>query len=151
MYQLCLTDEYGQTSIESTAQNAKQLVEKAKKLVTERNMNNPLAAAEKIRQWDCYFVELTDEDGEEIDDAFYAGYSSTGKPRIAVLAERGVDSYVPFTDAEVVAKIYIGTLDEKPTYGQTPELKDIDDPAHPFLADKSVYFIRGVAAPNVVR
>ncbi|NJL70104.1 MAG: hypothetical protein HC888_00215 [Candidatus Competibacteraceae bacterium] len=137
-YELCMRDEYGDTSILGSNTDREKLVKQAKDIVHDMNVNNPLTAEEKKRNWQVYFAELTSEDGELVEDAFYAGKNSKGQH----VAQTDDNDFVEMKDIDGKVQVYLGVLDGEPWYGQTLERRDIVKIDDPYLAQKSVYFIR---------
>lgn len=160
-YQLCSTDEYGSTLIHDSSDDIDKLVRDAKKTINDANVTNPFTADQKKENWELCFVELVDEDGDQIDDAFYAGKNNRGKP--CVQQKDGDKNLIEISSTQAKIRVYLGRLDgsdwyaskrtptrEKNAQGQNVgavrlEEKQVDDPADPVLTDKNVYFIRRVS------
>ena len=141
--QLIQKDEYGQTSIMSTGSDVEALVKEAKKLVTEENMNNALALDEKKREYETFFPELLDADGNVTPDLVYGGTVGMGKHVVYAVStgeKKVVDS--------ISAKVFIGTDNGRDYYaekvvpgrpGQANPITNLDSQD---LREKTVYYFK---------
>ena len=135
-WQVCLTDEYGSTSIINNADEADEARTIARTAVNDENVNNALTAIEKKRHWDYFFVELID--GEEITtEGVYGGKDSKGQHCVFGSTEASAESM----DAAEV-RIYLGDLDGEKWYAEDMRGNLITSIEHPLLIDKAYYFIR---------
>jgi hypothetical protein len=143
-YQLWSTDEYGQSSILASSEDAAGLIKDAKSRVQSDNIENALTADEKCRNWETGFIELLDaETGEVIDDAVYAGKDSTGHP--AVLMLDGQSVLTKLSECDCAIRVYLGNINkDEPLYASNERGKVIDDISHSSLLGKLFYFIRRI-------
>ena len=141
--QLIQKDEYGQTSIMSTSSDVAELVKEAKKLVTEENMNNALALDEKKREYETFFPELLDADGNPTPELIYGGTVGMGK-HIVYSAETGEKKVVD----KISATFFIGVDNgkayyaEKPILGRPGQSNPITDIDNQDLREKTVYYFK---------
>lgn len=142
MFQLWMTDEYGQGSIIASSNGVSDLIERARKEVNKDNVENPLTMTDKMKSWDSYFVDLYDEQEDEFVDetsGVYSGISSTGKPSV-LLTEDG--KMVPLTDVSASIRIYLGKINNDDWYATDGRGATIKEIKHQDLQGKSVYYIR---------
>lgn len=147
-FQLWMTDEYGQGSIIATSTDVEELVKRAKEEVTTSNVNNALAVAEKERNWEALFIELVDRESQEVvEDAVYAGKSTTGHH--CIVKTDGSGETAKLADCDVEIQAYLGFLDRNDWYlmdsrnlNYITKIDDID------LSGKTVYYIRPTRQPK---
>lgn len=109
-YELWKVDEYGQGAIMDNGTDYEVLLDKAKDLVHTDNIENALAGAEKLKNWDSYLVEVLDDNGEKIDNAVYAGKSNSGRHQVQLITDGEVEQAL-LEDVDVNVRIYIGRDD----------------------------------------
>ena len=145
-YQLIRRDEYGGTDIIGTSSNVQDAVKLAKKMITEDNMDNALTFDDKMEDWESYFIEVLDEDGQPTLDAVYGGQEK-GYHFVYDLRNNNV-AKVPLKDVDVPKRFYIGTDNKKDLYaakiirGKPGEREIITDIKHEMLRDKTVYYLK---------
>lgn len=160
MLELIYKDEYNQHNIVKKANDFETLVTTAKTLVTESNMNNALTNEEQQRDWESYFVEFVNEDGEVLDDVFYAGLKGHSYHKVLfvkddVVTEEDIENvdgeprfYIGMVQPDrskpsepIYAKVSNRSRDGEGMYGrfENVELNTFDNA---LLQDKSVYYIR---------
>jgi hypothetical protein len=130
-WQVCLTDEYGSTSIVNNADEVEEAKKIARTAVNDENVSNALAALEKKRHWDYFFVEPSDE------NVIYGGKDSKGQNCVF-----GTDASGPENMDSAEVRIYLGDLDGETWYAEDHRGEAILSVDHQLLADKSFYFIR---------
>ena len=145
-YQVIRKDEYGATDIVASTQNTLDAVKVIKKMITTDNMDNALTFDDKMEDWESYFIEVLDEDGDFTLDAVYGGQEK-GYHFVYDLRDGNV-SKVPLKDVIVPTKFYIGTDNGKDIYaskvirGKPGERDIITDMGNEILRDKTVYYIK---------
>lgn len=113
MYQLCKRDEYGQTSIEASSNSYQALVKKGKEMVTQENVENALTTDYKLLEWESYFVEFVDENGEAFDTVVYAGPSGpAGKKQVYVIGEGDEFKVLSLDEVECNPRFFVGNEDK---------------------------------------
>jgi len=146
MFQVISQDGYGSTEILGKFSKIDTAVETAKALVTEENINNALTLEEKQREWESYFVEVLDEDGQFTTEAVYGG-KDRGKNFVYHFKDTGVVKVV-LGELVVPMRFYIGTDNKKDLYAGLPSMKErgkfsvITDLDHLELREKTVYYIK---------
>jgi hypothetical protein len=138
-YQLCSTDEYGQTGIHPvngkiTSENINDVIKAAKDQVTAIN-DNSLTADERKRNYEAYFVEMIDS--KEV----YAGKNGHGQHIGYRIDDNEVETFKS-EDSEV--RIYIGKMERKETYADDIKGKALESIKHSDLSGKTVWFVRKV-------
>lgn len=161
MYQLCKRDEYGQTSIEASAASYPSLVKAGKDMVTRENIDNALTTDYKMLEWESYFVEFIDEEGQPLDSVVYAGPTGpAASKRVYVISEDGEVQTFALSEIDCNARFFVGNENKgknnsyNPLYAlgwyveidPTSKRKSrvrrvIDNFDHDELKAKSVYFI----------
>lgn len=141
-YQLWSRDEYGQNSIVASSPDAEKLSQRAQQEVTKINVDNSLSVDEKKRNWEAYFVELIDENGDPIEDAVYGGLDSMGRHCVTT-SEPGLKS-VPIEHTNAKVRVFCGVLDGEKWYGHNDRNKPIDSLKDGALLGKTSYFIKRV-------
>lgn len=155
MFQLCSRNEYGETSILASSNDPLALVKRAKEEVCKINVDNALTTAEKDKNWEAYFVEVLDEDGNASTGVYYSAKDSTGKHSFyESMSEQTIRM---ISDSETLPdtslRIYLGTK-ENPSRNQNNWYQDwyaVDDRLRPIvnlnnpsLAQKTVFFLKKV-------
>jgi len=147
-FQVCLRDEYGQTSIVSGKKhdNILDAVTEAKELVTEDNINNALTLEEKKRNWSSYYVELLDIEDQLDNNVIYSGKGTGGRDMVLFLSEDNdkIEKWrLDDTDAKI--RLFIGKLfdinEQGPWYAEDTKKKIVDKLSGEILMGKSVYYI----------
>ena len=147
-------DEYGYNTIHGKFESIEEAITKAKGLVSTDNLDNALTLADKLSDWESYFVEVLDEDGQPTYEAVYGG-EEKGKKFVYHFREDGVVK-IYLDGITVPVRIYIGTenrgnRDQKNSvnlYAGIPSKKNvggydpIDNLTHEALREKALYFIR---------
>jgi len=145
-YQLWSRDEYGQGSILSTSEDIKDIVNQAKKEVTNLNVNNALTSDDRERNWEAYFVEI--ESNEEDTEYVYAGITASSKNSVYKVASEEVSTIKIDEIPEPVIKIYLGNISvdrkvEKDWYAvDNNKRKVIDKLDHQDLIGKTIFFVK---------
>jgi len=144
-FQLVQKNEYGQTSIVGTSEDIAAMVKLARQKVTEDNMENALTMDNKLMEWESYFVEVIDEQGNPTTEVVYGGMERMG--HIVFKFGNGQAKKITLGDVNVPVKLFIG-MDNKTAYyasvpskkrvGQYDEIADILDRN---LVDKTAYYI----------
>ena len=142
-YQLWSRDEYGQGSIHESSDEKNKLLETARKMVNEANVNNALTLDDKKRNWEAYAVDIFSEDGDEDDNYFYGGINNLGK-HIAYDKSGNIHEIINNSISGHIIKIFLGHMGEEEWYAQDTRRKDINSVNHPDLLGKTVYFIKKV-------
>lgn len=101
-------DEYDQGNIIFSTPDIAAALAKAKGYVSELNVENALAASEKNKQWEAYFLELFNGK-KPVTDVVYAGNKKDGRHYVYALQENGEWKLQPLAkDAKF--KFYLGEL-----------------------------------------
>lgn len=147
-FQLWSRDEYGQGSIFDTSESVDELIKKAKKEVSDRNVNNALTQEDKERNWETYFVDISVKSNKKT--RYIYGAQTTLSPKTVYKVENEKISSVKLEDVEKpVIRIYLGNIsanrkEEKDWYAADPKGNLIDRLDHPILKEKTVFFIKKV-------
>jgi len=150
-FQLWSRDEYGQGSIIKSSDDILELVDEAKKQVTNINMNNALTTDDKLREWDAYMVEPFVPDGDNDKNAciVYGGKSNHNED-VVYLVDKEEDTITTYNILDfknnypIGIKIYIGEDNNKEYYGKNRNAKDITSLSEPILSEKTYFFIKKI-------
>lgn len=140
MYQLCMNDEYGQSSIVTSSNDLEELKKRIKALLCEANVDNALTLAEKKKNWSTYFLELY-SDGDLVENAVYAGPNNQGKPSVLSLDDGKL--YL-LTEVDCQIKFFLGVLDGEDWYAEDERGNIIDSLTHRDVLGKAAYYLRKV-------
>jgi hypothetical protein len=140
--QLCMLDEYGSTSIHNSSESFTELIKEAKRRVQGANVDNPLTVSEKKRLWEEAFPILCDAEGDPVEHAIYAGKDPSGRD-IAYKVDRDV-LQVNLEEVDAKVHYYLGDIDGSPWFLEDEHGTLINNPHHPVLSGKSLWFIRKV-------
>ena len=142
-FQLYHTDEYNQSAILMTSKKLSEVIEEAKKKVSDDNVNNSLTIDDKKRNWESYFVEIpVKSPGEPL--AVYAGKNRTGKSSAYLIDEHGISDHEVSSFGENSVRIYLGKLDGVDWYATDGRNNEITDIEHENLNGKSVYYVKAI-------
>ena len=146
MYQLIRRDEYGGADIVASSQDLKEVVKAAYKNVTEDNIANALTFDDKMNDWETYWVEILDEDGNPSLEAMF-GSMDRGSNFVYHFHD-GVAEKKYLDEVSVPMRFYIGTDNGKKLYaskvvrGKPGEREAITDIKDMILRDKGYYYIK---------
>jgi hypothetical protein len=152
MFQLCFRDEYGMSEIVDSSESYEELAERAKKEVSESNMENALVGAEQLSDWEVFWPIFFDEEGEPVSNVLYFGKEKS-KPVVGLVKDSGEVIKYNYGDVEdVKVKFFIGTKDISPMYKKTkmysedyyavtPRGETVDSFTNEELFNKGEYFI----------
>ena len=146
MYQLIRRDEYGGTDIVASSQDLKEIVKTAYKNVTEDNIANALTFDDKMTDWETYWVEILDENGNSSLEAIFGGIDRGAN--FVYHFHNGVAEKKYLDEVTVPMRFYIGTDNGKPLYaskivrGKPNEREPITDLNDMMLRDKGYYYIK---------
>jgi hypothetical protein len=143
-FQLYYTDEYNQSSILANSEKLSEIIEEAKRRVTEDNVNNSLTVADKERNWESYFVEITSHRKEE-SLAIHAGKNRFGRESVYLISKDGITEHEA---TEVVenggVKVYLGNLDKVDWYAKDARNNEITKFGDENLNGKACYYIKAI-------
>lgn len=146
-YQLWSRDEYGQGSILMNSENLFEVIQKAKREITDINVNNALTSADRERNWEAYMVMVVPKTRKNKTDYIYCGDNPRAKDKIYKITEQKVElcSLKDFKD--LVLRIYLGDIstsrkEEKDWFATDIKGNIIDSPNHPDLQGKSFFFVK---------
>jgi len=155
-FQLCSRDEYNSVAIVKSSDDISVLINEAKKLVCNDNMENALTLAEQKREWESCFVEFLDENGEAIENAIYAGKTPGGKDRLYLINDDKIVEHL-LKDVEVNLRFYIGEIvvdrknnvkniifAERQKIGKPGQTVRVDSFSDSSMEGKTVYFINSL-------
>lgn len=137
-FQLWSVDEYGQGSIIASGKDLDKITKIGKEEVNNINIDNALTAEEKKKQWEAFFVELSEN------NEIYAGKNPKGEHIAYIIDEEDKFNVVPIEDVESKIMIYLGQLDREPWYATDDHGKDIDNMNSRFLNGKTSYFVKKI-------
>ena len=145
-FQLISKNEYNDTSIVTTTTELETLVKLAREKVTEDNMANAFTMDEKLNDWETFYVEVLDEDGNPTNEAVYGGMERQ-KHFLYYFTDDGVKKV--FLD-EVTApmRFYVGTDNEEDFFASVPSKKRVgqydvvDNLGSEALQRKGVYYVK---------
>lgn len=147
-FQLCMRDEYRQTSILATDESVEKLDKLAKDKVNSENVDNALTVDDKKRNWESYYVTYFPE--KDLGGKwYYAGQSGHGKNMAIFCNEDGeVSKHVIPTGIPEGCKLlaYLGEIDGEDWYASDRKNNIVTDLNSPELEGKNVYFIVAVGA-----
>lgn len=144
-YQVIQRNDYGNTTIVGSSDDLQGAVKIAKKFVSEDNMENALTMADKMMDFESYYIEVLGDNGDITDEAVYGG-RERGKDFLYCF-EGGEVRKVFLDGISVPMKFYIGTDNKKPIFAGNPsrkqpgkfdEISDINDKG---LQNRMVYYI----------
>ena len=141
-WQVCMTDEYNSTSIIENAPELNKAVKVIEAALANENVNNALTVDEKKRNWEFFFPEIFDEEGEHSVDEIYGGKNSKGEH--CVISLDNPKELVPIENADVTFKFYLGNLDGDEWYAEDFRGNYILDFTHALLQGKSFYSLKKV-------
>ena len=169
-YQLCKIDEYGHSSIIEDDLDYQKLMNRARRIVHNENMNNALAYDEKMNNLNAFLVDFFDDEGNLITNAIYGGREDKGQDAIYLIPENEDPEEIEevrVEDADVNARMFLGIegYDEQNatsdadldgdefTYAKALYHRDnktvedfIDDLHHDQVKEKELYYIKPVLA-----
>jgi hypothetical protein len=138
-------DEYGQGSIVVSHTDPEEIGKRAKKYVSELNVENALSLDEKDKAWEAYFPVIM-EDGKPKDTALYAGNKRDGKHRFY---ERSVDGTWILTtlDPKTDIRFFLGEINrgrgnKKDWYLADQWGREVKNLSDPLLERKTVLFVK---------
>jgi len=147
MYQLWVENEYGQRGIVASNEDYSELVKRAKAEVNEENMGNPLTEDEKKKNFTSYFAEICEQNGQIVENAFYAGKKA--QSHIGCLIKKGSFEEFNLDDKDISLRFYIGSIRRDKTgmdiddyWAMTPKGELITKISDQNLVGKTFYFIR---------
>jgi len=149
-YQLCMRDEYNQSSILFSDDNLEKVIKRCKQEVNSINVENALTIADKKQNWEAFMVKVeVPEDNVDADDSYiYAGKDGRGVDQVFDSSNNLIKlSEVP---EDVKLKMFLGALDGDDWFATVPsktvrgEEDLVDSLTHPALQGKDIYFIRPV-------
>lgn len=150
IYQLCMRDEYGQSSILFSNEDLKKVIERGQREVHSINVENALTLAAKKQNWEAFMVKVeVDEDAEQEGSKYrYAGKDGRGIEQ--VFGEDGKYIHIKDIDEEITLTMYLGKLDGEDWFATVPSRKVrgqedlVESLTHEALQGKDVYYIRPV-------
>jgi len=144
-FQVIQRNDYGNTTIVETVKDVEMAVKMAKKFVSEDNMENALTLADKLMDFESFFIEILDDDNPTT-EAVYGG-KDRGKDFLYIF--RGDEAIkIHLEGITAPMRFYIGEDNRKPVYAGNPsrkrpgefdEINDINDKG---LQGKMVYYIQ---------
>jgi len=146
MYQLINKDEYGGANIVASSQSLEEVVQKAYKSITNDNVNNALTFDDMMNDWETYWVEILDEDGNATLEAVFGG-PDRGANFVYHMHD-GVAEKKYLDEVDVPMRFYIGTDNGRKLYaskvvrGRPGEREPISDLNDMMLRDKGYYYIK---------
>lgn len=143
-FQLISLDEYRTTAILGTYDSPGEAITKARDAVTDVNVRNALASAERDKAWEAYFVDIF-SNGKLDPKLAYAGFLPDGKMQKAYsfqedgtflveLAE-GADTRIYLGQTETGAQWYLTDKNSKP----------VTNLSNPDFIQKTVYFLKAIS------
>lgn len=138
-FELWAYDEYNQGSIVASSGDLGQIVSKAKKYVSEMNVENALAGSEKEKSWEGYFPQVFK--GKVPDnDTLYAGNKKNGSHHVWV---KGDKWEMKPMDKGTKIKFYLGELNRgEDWYLADYKGNDISSLTDQSLDRKTILFIK---------
>lgn len=156
VYQLCMRDEYSQSSILYSNEDLQKVLKRCKREINAVNVENALTVEAKKQNWECFMV-VVERSEDKIDTSDEDGIGDNNIYTYAGKDGRGVDQVfdehnelVPLSSVNVNLKMYLGDLDGKAWYAYVPSKKVrgqeeiIDSLDNPALQGKDIYYIRPV-------
>jgi hypothetical protein len=143
-FQLYLKDEYNQGSIIKTSDDYEELVKAAKLAVNDDNVNNSLTLEAKRINWESYYVEIIDSDGDLIDNVLYSGQTGQGYHKVIVVEDYGDDydiKEVLLDNINASVRFFIGDFDGEPEYASHLRKGVVNDFKDQAMDQKQVYYI----------
>jgi hypothetical protein len=152
-WQVCMTDEYGASSILHNTPDLDNAVEFARKAVHEANMDNALTLSEQLRNWEAFFVQFFDKN-KASQKVVFAGKDNRGK--LCALNATKPKDLMEVENVKQESRFYIGKV---PTNERDPQTKKqvyrdlyaedergnlVLDFNHRLILGKTFYFIRSV-------
>tara|TARA_Y100000310_G_C20678691_1_gene814582 strand:- start:1751 stop:2215 length:465 start_codon:yes stop_codon:yes gene_type:complete len=150
-YQVCMTDEYGSTSIMLSKEKLEDAIEHTHQEIHKENMENALTSLEQLRSWEYFAVVFFDQDSPS-DKFVYSGKDSKGNH--CVFNVEDAKTLLPLDNAEGEIRVYIGqqrtgerdadTKKEitRPLYAEDERGQVVTDLSHRLASGKSVLFVR---------
>ena len=151
-YQLCMRDEYGQSSVLATDDDLNEVIKICKQKLQSSNVDNSLTIDDKKRNWESFMVEvvINDEDQYEGYNLVYAGKDGRGIDQ--VFNDNNEIIKLSEVNSDITLKMFLGVLDSENWFAAVPsrtvrgEEDLVDSLTHQSLQGKDVYFIKPVEA-----
>lgn len=149
-YQLCMRDEYGQSSILMKDDDLDKVIKRCKQELQSVNVDNALTVADKKQNWESLMVEIVinDEDQYEGYHLIYAGKDGRGIDQ--VFNDNNEMIKLSEVDSDITLKMFLGSLDGQDWFATVPSrtvrgAEDlVESLTHQSLQGKDTYFIRPV-------
>ena len=145
-YQLIRRDEYGSADIIGSFNDLPSLVTAARKQVTTDNIENALTFDDKMNDWETFWVEILDDNGNPSMDAMFGGFERGSK--FVYHFHDGVAEKKYLDEISVPMRFFVGNDNKKPVYasrvvrgkpGERANITDLNDQA---LRDKGYYYVK---------
>ncbi len=138
-------DEYNQGTIIFSSTEVDKVVARAKKFVSDVNVENALTSGEKDKQWEAYYVEMFN--GKKVaDNLFYAGNKKDGRHYVYVVQNGEWKLQILGKDAKT--RFFLGELSsgrvKEPWYLADHKGTEINDLSAQALERKTVVFLKVV-------
>jgi len=149
-FQLCMRDEYGQVTILSTGNDIKKLVAQGKADVSNENMENSLTKDEQKKNFEFFFVEITDKKNKVLPNVYYAGKRGNGVDYLYIVSKEELKEE-NLSSSKYGLRFYIGEnlVDRKKNivetyYALSAKGKEVNSLDAQELEGKTAYFVRKV-------
>ena len=146
-FQLWSRDEYGQGSIIDTSDSFEEIVKRAKKEVTDINVNNALTSDDRERNWEAYFVDISTKSKNT--KYLYGSQTTLSKNTVYKITSKNITEEKLSDVKNLTIKIYLGNIstnrkEEIDWYAKDNRKNLIGDLNHQDLRDKTFFFVKKI-------
>ena len=146
-FQLWSRDEYGQGSIIDTSDSFEEIVKRAKKEVTDINVNNALTGDDRERNWEAYFVDISTKSKNT--KYLYGSQTTLSKNTVYKITSKNITEEKLSDVKNLTIKIYLGNIstnrkEEIDWYAKDNRKNLITDLNHQDLRDKTFFFVKKI-------
>jgi hypothetical protein len=147
-FQLWSRDEYGQGSIIMTSEDVDEVIKRAKKEVTDINVNNALTVTDRERNWEAYYIDIS-ASGKSKTKYIYGSTDVHVKNRVYSMTSKETKSIVLEDIPKSVVRMYLGNIStktgvEEPWFAKDVKGNIIDKVDHPDLLSRTFFFVKMV-------
>jgi len=142
-FQLWMRDEYGQNSILETSENIVKISTRMNVEINNLNVDNALAAGEKLLNWEGYTIYIYGDVGNS--RVIYGGKTTTNKHEFVDIITGKIISLEEALDmvGNGYVKIFLGNLDGEEWFAKDLVTKqEINNIEWEELKGKTVFFIK---------
>jgi hypothetical protein len=150
-YQLWSRDEYGQGSILMTSEDVNEVIKRAKREVTDVNVNNALTSTDRETNWEAYFVDLVNPSEKNEIKYVYRGLDLHTDDRVYKINENEEVELITLKNIpeDININIYLGDIStdrkkEIDWVGSSLKPRPIRTVDSPELAHKTFLFIKKI-------